>query len=126
MIDQIYDALKAEYRTQQERGFLTPIISGMIGFIFVNEEGRLRSPEAINRAIDTITKWCNKEEEQKAQEENRVPIIIPHFSCHVFRYTFCTRFCENEANVKVIEEIMGYPNIYIIRIANKYYIYGTG
>ncbi len=79
MIDQVYDALKAEYKAQQERGFPTPTISGMTGFIFVNEEGRLRSPEAINRAIDTITRWCNKEEEQKAQEENRKPIIIPHY-----------------------------------------------
>lgn len=98
---------------QQERGFPTPTISGMTGFIFVNEEGRLRSPEAINRAIDTITRWCNKEEEQKAQEESREPIIIPHFSCHVFRHTFCTRFCENETNVKVIQEIMGHANISI-------------
>ena len=58
-------------------------------------------------------KWCNKEEEQKAQEENREPIIIPHFSCHVFRHTFCTRFCENETNIKVIQEIMGHANISI-------------
>ena len=65
---------------------------------------------AINRAIDTITRWCNKEEEQKAQEESREPIIIPHFSCHVFRHTFCTRFCENETNIKVIQEIMGHTN----------------
>lgn len=113
MIDQVYDALKAEYKAQQERGFPTPTISGMTGFIFVNEEGRLRSPEAINRAIDTITRWCNKEEEQKAQEESREPIIIPHFSCHVFRHTFCTRFCENETNIKVIQEIMGHANISI-------------
>lgn len=54
---------------------------------------------------------CNKEEEQKAQEENREPIIIPHFSCHVFRHTFCTRFCENETNIKVIQEIMGHANL---------------
>ena len=55
-------------------------------------------------------KWCNKEEEQKAQEENREPIIIPHFSCHIFRHTFCTRLCENETNIKVIQEIMGHAN----------------
>ena len=58
-------------------------------------------------------KWCNKEEEQKAQEENREPIIIPHFSCHIFRHTFCTRLCENETNIKVIQEIMGHANISI-------------
>lgn len=113
MIDQVYRALQEEYLIQKEKGFPTPIIDGMTGFIFVNEEGNLRSPQAINRAIATVTKWCNKEEEQKAQEEKREPIIIPHFSCHVFRHTFCTRFCENETNIKVIQEIMGHANISI-------------
>lgn len=75
---------------------------------FASFSSAMRSPEAINRAIDTITRWCNKEEEQKAQKESREPIIIPHFSCHVFRHTFCTRFCENETNIKVIQEIMGH------------------
>ncbi|MBD5523618.1 MAG: tyrosine-type recombinase/integrase [Lachnospiraceae bacterium] len=37
-------------------------------------------------------------------------MIIPHFSCHVFRHTFCTRFCENKTNIKVIQEIMGHAN----------------
>ena len=27
--------------------------------------------------------------------------MIPHFSCHHIRHTFCTRFCENERNLKV-------------------------
>ena len=26
-------------------------------------------------------------------------------------YTFCTRFCENESNLKVIQEIMGHADI---------------
>lgn len=109
MIAQVYDALKEEYRVQEQKGFPSPTISGMTGFIFVNEEGRLRFPEAINRTIDTITRWCNKEEEKKAQEEDRDLVIIPHFSCHVFRHTFC----ENETNIKVIQEIMGHANISI-------------
>ena len=56
---------------------------------------------------------CIRQPGQDAQEENREPIIIPHFSCHVFRHTFCTRFCENETNIKVIQEIMGHANISI-------------
>lgn len=27
------------------------------------------------------------------------------------RHTFCTRFCENERNIKVIQEIMGHADI---------------
>ena len=46
-----------------------------------------------------------------AKREQRQPIIIPHFSCHHFRHTFCTRFCENETNVKVIQAVMGHASI---------------
>ena len=30
---------------------------------------------------------------------------------HNLRHTFCTRFCENETNIKVIQEIMGHSDI---------------
>ena len=53
----------------------------------------------------------NKEETQLAKEKNREPILLPHFSAHHLRHTFCTRFCENETNLKVIQEIMGHSDI---------------
>ena len=37
--------------------------------------------------------------------------LLPHFSCHNLRHTFCTRFCENEKDLKVIQEIMGHADI---------------
>ena len=30
---------------------------------------------------------------------------------HHLRHTFCTRFCENETNVKVIQSVMGHASI---------------
>lgn len=48
---------------------------------------------------------------EKDEDEHRDPAIIPHFSCHHLRHTFCTRFCENETNVKVIQSIMGHASI---------------
>ncbi len=30
---------------------------------------------------------------------------------HIMRHTFCTRFCENETNVRVIQKIMGHSDI---------------
>ena len=50
-------------------------------------------------------------EEAVRQKEERPPVIIPHFSCHHLRHTFCTRFCENETNVKIIQAVMGHANI---------------
>jgi integrase len=65
----------------------------------------------INRAIKRVYEAYNKEEQEKAKEEHREPVIIPHFSVHNLRHTFCTRFCENETNLKVIQEIMGHADI---------------
>ena len=53
----------------------------------------------------------NEEELVKAKSEQREPIVLPSFSCHTFRHTFCTRFCENETNVKVIQAVMGHADI---------------
>ena len=38
-------------------------------------------------------------------------MLIPHFSCHHLRHTFCSRLCEVETNLKVIQSIMGHANI---------------
>jgi len=39
-------------------------------------------------------------------------MLIRHFSVHNLRHTFCTRFCENETNLKVIQDITTTMNIY--------------
>jgi len=52
-----------------------------------------------------------REELEAAKKERREPKLLPHFTAHNIRHTFCTRFCENEMNIKVIQEIMGHANI---------------
>ena len=37
--------------------------------------------------------------------------MLPKFSAHNLRHTFCTRLCENESNLKVIQDIMGHKDI---------------
>ena len=55
--------------------------------------------------------YYNKDETEQARNELRRPELLPHFSVHNLRHTFCTRFCENETNLKVIQEIMGHADI---------------
>ena len=38
-------------------------------------------------------------------------VLLPDFSAHNLRHTFCTRLCENETNLKVIQNIMGHVDI---------------
>lgn len=111
MMNQVYEALKGEYDRQLEEGFPDVVIDGMTGFIFTNRFGSIHNPQAVNRAIRRIYEAHNAEELVKAKNEHRDPVIIPHFSCHHMRHTFCTRFCENETNVKVIQSIMGHASI---------------
>lgn len=111
MLDTVYEALKREYAFQEENGFNETEIDGMSGFVFSNRFGNVHNPQAINRAIKRIYEAYNVEEAVKAAKEKREPILIPHFSCHHLRHTFCSRFCENETNLKVIQSIMGHANI---------------
>ena len=83
----------------------------MKGFIFTNRFGNLHKPSAINKAIERIRTDYNCEEEVNAKREHREPVMIPHFSCHQIRHTFCTRFCESETNLKVIQSVMGHADI---------------
>ena len=111
MMDTVYDALKNEYDRQKKDGFCVAEVDGMNGFIFSNKNGSLHNPHCINSAIKRISESHNAREIIDAKKERREPVIIPHFSAHHLRHTFCSRLCENETNVKVIQEIMGHANI---------------
>ncbi len=112
MMDEVYNAFKEEAARQKEDGIFNKMeVNGMSGFIFANRFGSLHNPQAINRAIRRISENYNAEEILRAKREERPPVIIPHFSCHHLRHTFCTRFCENETNVKIIQAVMGHANI---------------
>lgn len=52
-----------------------------------------------------------EEEIHQAKLKQREPNLLPHFTCHSLRYTFCARLCENETNLKVIQSIMGHTDI---------------
>ena len=112
MMEEVRDAFLEEKAMQKETGVRNLVeVDGMSGFIFCNRFGNLHNPQAINRAIKRITETYNSEEIVNAKKEKRPPVIIPHFSCHHLRHTFCTRFCENETNVKIIQAVMGHANI---------------
>lgn len=94
-----------------ENGFNECEVDGYTNFVFKNRFGKMFTPLTINKAIRRIIRDCNAEETARAERENREPVLLPHFSAHHLRHTFCTRLCENETNLKVIQEIMGHRNI---------------
>ena len=67
-------------------------------------------PHNINRAIQRISIAYNAEEMDQAELEDREPDLLPHFSVHNLRHTFCTRLCESTNDVKFIQQVMGHAD----------------
>lgn len=111
MLDVVRKALDDEYEWQLGQGFSDCTIDGYTGFIFKNRFGTLNTPQTLNRAIKRIYTTYNEEETERAKKEKRKAILIPHFSCHHLRHTFCARFCENGVNMKLVQEVMGHSDI---------------
>lgn len=65
----------------------------------------------INDAIKRIVKSYNRKEQETAKKEGREAAVIRDFSPHIFRHTFCSRLCEQDISIKVIQEIMGHADI---------------
>ena len=111
MLDIVKDAFEMLYEEQEENGFNETEIDGMKGFVFCNRFGGVPNPQTVNHTIKRILNQYNADEVVRAKKERREPIILPDFSCHHLRHTFCTRLCEHETNLKVIQAIMGHKNI---------------
>ena len=63
-----------------------------------------------HRAIERISVTYNMEEMDQAELEDREPDLLPHFSVHNLRHTFCTRLCESTNDVKFIQQVMGHAD----------------
>ena len=111
MLDVVFDAFQMLYEEQKETGFNASVIDDMAGFVFCDRFHNVPNPSGVNRAIKRIVSSYNSEEILKARRERREPLILPEFSCHQLRHTFCTRLCENETNLKVIQSVMGHRDI---------------
>ena len=111
MTDGVYDAFLQEYTRQKEIGFCKAEVDGVKGFVFRNRFGSAMHQGSINRAIKRVYTSYNEEELLNAARENRKPLLIPAFSCHHIRHTFCTRLCERETNLKAIQDIMGHADV---------------
>lgn len=89
-------------------------VDGYKDFVFLTvKRRRLYMPNTIGQMLTRIVKSYNETESKSALDENREPLLLPHLTPHIMRHTFCTRFCENETNVRVIQEVMGHKDIKI-------------
>ena len=112
ILPEVRKALEQERANQQELELVCEYeIDGISDFVFLNRFGQPQNPQTVNRAIKRISVAYNEAELEKAEKEKREPQLLPPFSCHNLRHTFCTRLCENETNLKIIQDIMGHKDI---------------
>lgn len=110
MIDVVYDVLAELYQHRKKYSFS---IGGMTDFVFLNKKHSLYTSPLLNTSIKRIVKAYNKEAVMNAEKHSIEPFLLPSFTCHTLRHTFCTRLCEQETNLKVIQSIMGHASINI-------------
>lgn len=112
ILPEVRKALEQEQANQREREVERTVeVDGISDFVFLTHSGLPQSPQTVNRVIKRICSAYNEAEQESADLEMRSPELLPPFSCHNLRHTFCTRLCENETNLKVIQDIMGHRNI---------------
>lgn len=110
MFADVKEALLKEYGNQRHSLQKLFSVDGYTGFVFLNGHGKVFTPGHVFETMRNITDSYNKIETAKAKKEKREPKLLPKFSAHILRHTFCTRMCENEANIKVIQEVMGHKS----------------
>lgn len=111
MFDEVKVALLRERDKKHGSGQKKFVVDGYSGFVFLNNNGQVYTQSFIYDVIQGITTSYNREEYARATEENRQPAYLPKMSAHILRHTFCTRMCENDVNLKVLQDIMGHRNI---------------
>lgn len=111
MFSSVREVLLEEWQIQNRSEATSEVVGGVSGFIFRTKTGRCIDASNVDGSINRIIARYNAVEELRAEEEDREPIFLPHFSAHSLRHTFCTRMCENEPNLKVVQEIMGHADI---------------
>ena len=73
-----------------------PNVDGYNDFVFLNRQGKLFSTFTVDYMLKKFAKSAG--------------IDMP-LSAHILRHTFCTRLCEVETNIKVLQELMGHSDI---------------
>lgn len=111
IFDEVRAALLEEKEYQDRNGTAGTVIDGVSGWVFTNRYGTVFKEKSINDAIERIYKAYNASEKETAKKEGREAFLLPHFTCHQLRHTFCTRLVEVEPRAKIVQSIMGHANI---------------
>ena len=109
--DVVKEILNRRKQEQKENGtYMKYKDLGVSGFVFLNQGGTFIKRDNFAAVMRRLREAYNRKEEAAAAKEEREPQLMPPIHPHVLRHTFCTRLCEREHQVKVIQMIMGHSD----------------
>jgi len=107
MLDSVKKALEIERQYQTENNLHSKaVVDGYSDFVFFNRFGNVQHQGTLNKALRRIIRDANLD----AQSRNDGTVLLPRFSCHNLRTSFCTRLFENGVSLKVAMSLMGHDD----------------
>ncbi len=89
----------------------TPVrtpVDGYVDFVFHTNRHHAYTNAGVKTIVVNAVERCNKD----AEINGKTP-ILPRFTPHVLRHTFCTNLIAAGANIKSVQSIMGHDDIKI-------------
>ena len=79
--------------------------------MFTTKLGKPFTHEGFVAILERIVKCANEWETQRAEEEQREPVLLPKLKPHMFRHTFCTKLVLKEVPYETTKTLMGHSSI---------------
>ena len=70
----------------------------------------MQSKVRINENLRRMQRKYNENEEADAKKHRRAPELMPDFTAHVLRHTFCTRCAEEKVPIHSLQYLMGHAH----------------
>lgn len=111
MLDDVRKTLEEMYERRYDFNSLDQIeIDGFTDFIFRDLNGKVYDGHRINNMLRRVREDYNREETRLAEKEGRDPFLLPKFTAHNLRHSFCSRIIESGMNIKSVQLIMGHAH----------------
>ena len=110
--DDLVELFKLQKKYQKDMRIRSDIkIDGYKGFIFTTKLGYPFTNEGLGATLKRIVKHANEWEAERAEKENRKPVVLDKITPHIFRHTFTTRLVLNEVPYEITKTVLGHSSV---------------
>lgn len=110
--DDLVELFKRQKQYQKDMRIRSDIkIDGYKGFIFTTKLGYPFTNEGLVATLKRIVKHANEWEAERAEKENREPVVLDKITPHIFRHTFTTRLVLNEVPYEIAKTVLGHSSV---------------